>query len=176
MNLPDDIMTSALDALTDDGDTYELPDGRMLRLHIEHDPDSDINDYECYGRTEQFCHRYSEGKVERPADMDGSARKIEVDQGYWMWWQPDKDMKSAKAWGGEADQYERVFRDYLNHVTDLLRYGFRTVGVSLHEHVTDSLGNDHLVELTAEYIGGVDSTDDSYLRELVSDQINELPD
>ena len=52
MNLPDDIMTSALDALTDDGDRFELPDGRSLRLHIEHDPDTSINDYGCYGRTD----------------------------------------------------------------------------------------------------------------------------
>ena len=64
----------------------------------------------------------------------------------------------------------------VSHATELLRWGFYSIGVSLHEPVTDSLGHDHTVEIDAAWLGGVDTTDNSYLRDVVAEQINELAD
>src|ERR1035437_10345370 len=63
--------TEALDLaqLRGDGDTLELADGRMLRLKIEVDQDTSINDSDVYGHVEQYSHDYiRDGHEPRPAD------------------------------------------------------------------------------------------------------------
>jgi len=176
MNVTDDELTAILDALTDDGDTYEVDARLTLVLHIEYDPDTSINDYDCYGRTERYSHRYYNGeqRTPRPDDMDGSARKIEVDRGDWMWWQPSDDMKSAKAWGGPPDEYPAALRAHIDLATDLLRGGFKMVGLELRERVTDSWGHTHTVTVDQQWLGGIDSLDNGYIRTIISDLLVEL--
>lgn len=176
MELTDDQLHDALAALTEDGDRYAINDTFELRLTIEHDDDGDINHYECYGRTEKFSHRYSDGKVDRPADMDGAARKIEVDRGDYIWWQPAEDMTSAKKWGGPPDEYAAVFRTYVEQVTELLQWGFSILGVEVWQEVEDVHGHTHKIRVDSAYIGGVDSTKPEHITDLVSDRIADLAD
>jgi hypothetical protein len=179
MDLTENQLADALDALTEDGDRFDFATSRFefqLRLSIEHDDDAHINHYDCYGKTEQFCHRYTDRNVERPADMDGSARKIQVDRGEWIWWQPPADMTSAKKWGGPPDEYPEMFRKFVQQVTDLLQWGFSIVGLHVWQHLETAHGDMRWVEIDSAYIGGVDSATPEYMRDLVSDLIADLAD
>lgn len=155
---------AACAALTHDGSVYQLEDGRELRLSIGYDEGTRINDFDIWGRSEQYSHRYlyGESHTPRPDDMDGSARKIEVAQGAWMWWQPADEYKSEKRWiaqwadhGGTPPMpYEQAFREHIQEATDLLMWGFSVVGVCLYESVSDSRGHAHMVEVASDYMGG----------------------
>lgn len=185
MDLTENQLIDALDALDQDGARFDFATSNwefQLRLSIEHDPDIDINHYDCYGRSSRYSYRYSDGHQPRPDDMDGSARKIEVDRGDYVWWQPPDDFRSPKQWakawaesGTEAPPYEATFRALLDQVTDLLRYGFNVVGLHLWQHAETANGL-RWVEIDAAYLGGVDSTDPTYLRDIVSDLIADLAD
>lgn len=78
--------TATAYTLYNDGDTETLPDGRVLRLRFEPDQDCSVNDYESDGRIE-WTRRNDDGAV-RPSTMDGSARVIDTDYPYSLWWQP----------------------------------------------------------------------------------------
>ena len=118
----------------EDGTTADIGADLRVVLHLEHDPDTSISDYDGYGKTEKYAHRYvhGESRTPRPDDFDGSARKIEVAQGYWIWWQPADDMKSFKAWGGtDRELYEKAAREHYEIACRLLRDGFMQLGVEL---------------------------------------------
>ena len=174
MTMTDDQLKDALDALTDDGDTFDIDDTHQLRLVIEHDDDASINDYDCYG-TISWVDSYRSGRARRPSEMDGAARKLQVGRGEWVWWQPPADMIHT---GPRSETADASVSEQLNvlrqHVTDLVESGFSVVGVQLHELVLDSRGHEHWVLVDADYLGGVDSTKPEHIREYLSDMIENL--
>jgi hypothetical protein len=136
--------TLDLSALADDGDTLELDDGRMLRLRVRHDEFFSINDFDCYGETEPYSHRYDydEQYAPRPAHFTGNAEKIECDRGYWIWWEPPADAPKRG-----TDEFAR----FRSHVIDLIRDGFYVVTLELCEG-TDAYGRPIVVDMAS--IGG----------------------
>lgn len=169
MNLTD-IDTSSL---TDDNDLLELSDRFRLRLRIEPD-DLSVNaeigqepNATVYGAVSKYCYDYRrEGYTPRPDNFTGRARKIEVDRGYWVWWEPYN-------YEGDWDKMPPdKQREYVDWITDLLQSGFIQVGLELEELLTDSTGEQHWVEIGQEWIGGCDS----FYPELIDDLASELPD
>lgn len=148
--------------LSDDGDTFDLPDGRTLKLRIEVDQDASINDYDCYGKVAWVESRRF-GYAARPDGFDGSAVKLWAPQnGDQFWWMPYRDEV-----GGIYDTPEaRAI------VEDLMAFGFKDVGLELIETVTDSYDNEHDVVADTAWIGGVDK----FYPELLDDLLAELGD
>lgn len=162
MNVTDDI----IDALDDDGDEVEV--GRYtVRLHIEPDHETNINDYDSYGSfAGSYRYTDSESRTRRPDGYDGAARKMQVGRGDWVWWQPPADIKN-----------DREATDTLSHlVRDLIECGFTSVGLTVHETVLDSQGGSHRVEVTSAWLGAIDSIrDKAYKRSIIEDLFLELP-
>lgn len=150
--------------LSHDGSVLKLDDGRILRLRVEVDEDTTINDDDFYGKTEAYSHRYigEEGHTKRPTDFTGNAQKIEVDRGYWMWWEPPTD-------GPKRGTPE--FTKLRHQVTDLLRDGFKGVVLELCQG-TDAYHRPIVVDVAQ--LWGIDSTDDGYLVEIVSELWGEI--
>jgi hypothetical protein len=172
VHLTDDQTIEALDALTDDGDTYEFEadDGRVfvIKLHTEHDPDSSINDYESYGQLSKW-ERDNDYGSQRPHGFGPLARIIARDRGSTLWWQPLPEVwGTPKPWDGRTFEADWII------AKALFEDGFHQVGVSLHETVIDSFGGDHEVEVRSTWIGGVDSTAREYMRDIVSDLLADL--
>lgn len=163
-----------LDTLDHDGATYETDDGRTITLSIEQDPDTQVNDYECYGETSKYAYDYwRDGKTARPSHFDGNAEKIEVDRGLWVWWQPPR---GEMAWidpetGKPARRGSAVFEKNRSDIIDLLRCGFSVVSIRV-DHECGECGHTH--EADGASVGGVDSIDNGYLRELVTDLLAEV--
>jgi len=150
--------------LTEDGDTLELGDGTRLRLKIEPDdrsPMEEMNDSDCYGRLGWGRpDRYQYGEV-RPADMDGNAEKLHFSQGYTaIWWQPPEDVKRT----------DPIFGELRRQVITLLEEGFYLVIVKLEERCDH--GDWH--EINNAALGGCDSIDQPYLGEIVTDLAEEV--
>lgn len=145
-----------LSGLRYDGDTIDIGNGRSLRLSIEPDQDTSVNDYDSCGTIE-----WTNG--DRPSNFTGLARIIERDRGSNLWWQP---------WDGATEQEATEF---LPTLTELITYGFSVVGLHLTETITDSLGHDHTVTVDSTYLGGVDDTSPAYLPSILSEMIHELP-
>lgn len=148
--------------LADDGDVLKLDDGRMLRLRIEVDQDFSINDYDGDGKTEQHAHSYSEDRPQRPAGFTGNAEKIQVDRGYWMWWEPPADGPKR---GTPEFIAERA------RVRDLLECGFKGVVLELCVGI-DAYGRPIVVG--SESLWAIDSLDNGYLAEVVSELAEEI--
>ncbi len=156
---------TSLNDLTDTMDSFKLPDGRIVQLRIEPDPHTTINDYDCYGRVE-WSKNNEYGPV-RPSDMTGRAQILDRDwrgsYGSALWWEPysDKDFVPTE----EQTRKER------SQIRDLIEYGFHQAGVI----VMEECPNCHRVhEATEQWIGGIDSIDEQYVRELVADALVEL--
>lgn len=156
-----------IDALDEDGATFELSETRRLKLHIRHDESYSINEYESDGKISLgFDHR-DRGFRHRPEGFSGRARKIEADRGIIVWWEP---YDGPMGWQDESGEWHHGIweqlprdkqREEVNRITDLIRYGFSVVGLELQELVTDSHGGTHWVELETEWIGGIEPTQDS---------------
>jgi hypothetical protein len=146
-----------LSSLTDDGDTLELDDGRMLRLKIECDEDASINDYDADGKVE-WTRSNSFGSV-RPAEFSGRARKIDVDYPYSLWWEP---------WEGATDEQ---IRESIPRIVDLVRFGFKGVILELLQG-EDAYHRPIVVESAS--LWGIDSLDNGYIHEVVSELADEL--
>lgn len=117
--IADAIEAADLTGMSDPGDTVELPGGFTLKLWLEPDQDTTINDFDCYGRVE-WVH-YRDGHAQRPATMDGAARKLETDYPYVLWWQPRDEIK------GDPEAIEAE----ASYVADIVRYGYTIVGLEL---------------------------------------------
>ena len=155
-----------LDTLLDrfDGDRAEvkLSRGRMLRLRIEPDQDSDLNDFDCYGRTAPTKRsRYSDYPDTRPQGFDGNAEKIWLG-GDAIWWQPPADGPAR----GTAE-----FRSLRALVRDLAEYGFHGVVLELTRGV--DAYHRPIVRNVAS-LWGIDSLEDGYLREVAGELAAEL--
>jgi hypothetical protein len=172
VDLTDDQTIEALDALSEDGTTYEFEadDGRVfvIKLHTEHDPDSSINDYESYGQLSTWTRDGFCGST-RPRGFGPLARIICRDRGSTLWWQPTPELwGTPKPWDGPTFEADWII------AKTLFEDGFYQVGVSLHETVTDSLGGEHVVEVCSAWLGGVDSAEGEWLRDIVSDLLADL--
>ena len=171
MNVTDDELTAILDALTDDGDTYDLDARLTLVLRIEPDDTSaydHINDADCWGKLEWARNDPYSGRSRRPDHFDGKARIVEHDSPHTLWWQPTPEVwGTPKPWNFDADFAE---------VRRLLHDGFYQVGLKLRERVTDSWGHAHTVTVDQQWLGGIDSLDNGCLREIVGDLLHDLAD
>ena len=152
-----------LDALDEDGAVVKLDDGTALRVRIEPDYDTNINDFDCYGAVEPASTRYNdyEEGPRRPDGFDGNAEKIEYARGAWMWWQPPADIPRT----------DPAFPKFRDAVRDILEMGFS--GVILERlDGTDAYGRDIVTDVAS--LWGIDSLADSYLREVVKDLAHDL--
>jgi hypothetical protein len=152
-----------LSSLTDDGDALELEDGRVLRLKIEVDQDTSISDFpDCYGRlTEERVRNNDLGWPARPSDMTGNAEKIWYgNDGPW-WWEPPVDVKRT----------DPVFKSLRDNVRELLAFGFK--GVTLELLSTCDGCHRSQVDSSAS-LWGIDSLDNGYIHEVVSELADEL--
>jgi len=159
--------------LVDDGDILDITDSRRLVLHVKHDEESSINDYEGDGRTHP-CGRL--GRANRPDDFSGRARKLQVSRSEWVWWEPydgpigwtdANDVWQATKWDNLPEAQRQI---QVGRVTDLIAFGFQLVGVELQERVTDSRGGSHWISVDTEWVGAVDEI----YPELVSDLAEEV--
>ena len=165
-------MTNLLETLDHDGATAELEDGRTVRLSIEPDYDASVRDYECYGEVSPHAYDYHrDSRVERPASFDGNAEKVEVDRGLWVWWQPPR---GEMAWTNEDGTPVRrgtpLFDKLRGNVIDLLRHGFTGVVITVTEQC-ECCGQD---KADTASLWGIDSLNDGYLAEVVSDLLAEV--
>lgn len=152
-----------LSSLTEDGDTLELADGRLLRLRVEPDPDFSINDYDADGKI-AWGTRDDYGE-HRPAGFDGSAEKLNIyDHGVSLWWQPYEGL-TAKHGSYEWEQERR-------RIQDLATYGF--VGLVLELCQGKDAYARPIVVRTASLWGIESTADDDYRRELINDLASEL--
>jgi hypothetical protein len=151
----------------------EVGDNRYI-LCIRQDMDYSGADYinDCddsiYGKVSKYAYSYRRdrpGRGQRPDGFTGRARKLEVDRGYWMWWEPpatlwvgDREVPWEQA-GDEATELTRKVRE-------LLQYGLYIIHVQRQEAC--NMGHWHTVAQAA--CGGVDVP----YRHLINDLIEEV--
>lgn len=162
--MTEDATRALLAELTDDRDTVDLPDGRTVRLVIEHDPDTTLigegADFDCYGKLEwrDMTDRYGEGHwPARPDGFDGNAEVLCAPSSDPVWWQPAE---------GSPARGTREFVEMRRGMLELLEFGFRCVGIEVLEtcdccDVTSVRGS--------AWIGGVDDATGDYLQHLLVD-------
>jgi hypothetical protein len=144
-------------ALTDDRDTFELPDGRTLRLRIEPDPDMSILDEQgegvwC-GRIEWDKGRTNDyGYRDRPDGFTGRAEVIHRDRSDRLWWEVPADIVIGS-------DHHRTLRQ---SILDLYHYGYSQVGLVLE--------CEHGGEVASTWIGGCDE----FYPELLDDLVGEV--
>lgn len=139
-----------------DGESMELPDGKVIRCRIEVDQDTQINDFDCYGRVE-WVGRDRESA--RPAGFNGAACKLWARDAFW--WQPPSDLKP----GDDAYASLRAM------LPELVEYGFIGVVVELCEG-HDRYGKPIVIDF--ESLWGIDDSDDSNVREVSRELIREI--
>jgi len=104
-------------SVLDDEKPYTLADGRVLRLRVEPDYQTELNDFDYLGRVEPVQpdrYYYAYPHAERPQGFDGSARIIRTrDSSYW--WQPPTDYEKC----------DRSVRDAIYRTAcEVLMYGY----------------------------------------------------
>lgn len=161
---------ASVEDLTEDGDTVKLSTGITVKLTVEPDhvsPSEYINDADVWGKVSKYCYSYlhGESRTPRPEDFDGAARKIEVAQGYWVWWQP------AEWWKDLTPEQQRAEQDA---VTDLLQGGFSVVSLIAFGVAVDAYGGKHTVELARSVACGVDYLRSDHVAGHVADLWTEL--
>ena len=146
-----------LSTLCEDGDTLMLEDGRVLRLKIECDQDTSINDFDCYGKVEWT--RINDFGSVRPANFSGRARIIDTDYPCNLWWEPYEELTEVQ------------IREEKPRVLYLVRYGFKGVILELC-HGNDYYGK--LIVIGCASLWGIDSLDNGYIHDVVSELTGEL--
>jgi hypothetical protein len=176
-NKPTELPKSFIDEAITDAEVYdigagtkrsvmtELDDGTAVRIFFSQklDEDTRLNDYECYGETSKYAYSYlrGESRTPRPDHFTGAARKIEVDRGYWMWWQPPADYNQLDA---------EVQRRLYNLVVDLLRGGFTILFVEV-EYRCSCCGT--WADLASFSLGGIEVVNDDIKGEVLYDALGE---
>lgn len=169
MKIHDSLMVDILGTLTEDGDMFTMPNGDVLRLRLDSDPDTSVSDDEYFGRIEMVAYRDTRyGRVPvRPAWADGSAQILRLGNGD-FWWLPYRD-EDGKVYSDPDTRRNLVW---------LLDEGYVAVGVELLR------GADHYgrpIVVDAAWTGGVDLTGPyprgvQMLREILPDLLDELAD
>lgn len=149
-----------------DEKVVELPDGRSIRLRLDDDTDTYINDFaDCYGRVEYVCRGYI-GHAERPEWADGAAKKVWAGNECY-WWRPPSDILGDK----------ELIKHYENLIHDLLIYGWQIVFVEVLDSETDAYNLPIVREMNC--LGGVEwfIRDEDGRAEIVADILSymELP-
>lgn len=161
-----------LSTLSEDGDTLELDDGRVLRLRVEPDEYGfdDISEFgDVYGRTEWT--RNNDYGAQRPSDFTGRAEILNRDGRSTLWWEPywDNDYPN----GGRGETFDHAAER--RNVRDILEYGFQCYGLELSEMIADSRGALHRVVVDTAWLSGVEPfADSAYVATIVSDLASEL--
>lgn len=160
------IQETASDALTEDGDTFELPDGSSLRLRFAPDEDAigNLRDHgDVWGDTSVYAYDYrSEAHTPRPDGFTGNAEKIQMDRGYWKWWEPPSDVPRSSP----------HFKELRQEVRDLLEYGFQGIIVE-HLRGMDAYGRSIVVNVAS--LWGIEPfVDGAYRAEIVADLVHEV--
>ena len=144
------------------GKPVDLPDGRALRVRIETDHDTEVGDYECYGRVAWVETDRDTGQAKsRPEGFDGRALKLHAYGGDTFWWQPPYDM------GMPDDDLPRSRAQ----VIELVSFGFHGVIVELLDG-HDAYGEPIVRDVAS--LWGVDDIADEYVRSVVADLVEEL--
>lgn len=169
MKLDDALVDDAKGKLTDDGDTFDLPDGRTIRLHVKPDDHSllaEQGEGVWCGRIEWDSGRLNDyGYRSRPDGFDGRAEVIQRDHGYRLWWQVPSDVPIGSD----------VHRSLRSTIGEILEYGYS--GFILHllapEDQADAVG--HRPVLATASLWGIEPLPDSDYREsVIHDLIDEL--
>ena len=142
-----------LTALTDDGDTVELEDGRIARLLVTHDEINPFDEYECYGQVASVARWHQD--QQRPSGFNGNAEKLTIFNDV-IWWQPPADAPQR----GTDD-----FAKLRSLVIDLASFGMKSVALEILDG-TDAYRRPIVVDVAS--LGGIDSLEDGYLAEVVS--------
>jgi hypothetical protein len=151
-----------LTALTDDGDTVDLEDGRTARLLISPDDINPFDEFDCYGKVSPIARRSMDQGLPRPPGFDGNAEKLYACGTDAFWWQPPAD--GPKRGTEEFAQERRL-------VIDLASWGMKRVALEILDG-TDAYGRPIVVNVAS--LGGIDSLEDGYLAEVVSELAAEL--
>ena len=125
--------------LKEDKDTQTLHNGMVLRLRLEPDVDTTVEDDEFNGKFEW--------SKTRPSGFNGNAEVIRNDRGGNLWWQPSEFM--AKRGTPEFDYHKGI-------IMEQVEYGYVVLFVELCEG-TDYYGAD--IVRDSEILGGVMATD-----------------
>lgn len=171
--------TPDLSALSEDGDTAILRDGRTVRLLIRPDEITQIDDFghEGYGSVAWINshHRVNGyGYPLRPDGFDGNAEKLMTSDGRdSFWWQPPPGLIHGRG--------TPQFCHLRQLVAELVTYGFTVVTLEVLDG-TDAYGRPVVVQVAS--LGGIDTLDTwnddgstthgGYLREIVTDLLDEL--
>ena len=126
--------------------TYRLADGRIVRVSLGPDYDSNIQDDDSYGRLAWPVRtRSSEwtGRTSRPEGFDGNAEILRGGQHDPIWWQPPVDIPRSSP----------EFSHLRVALEDILSYGYATLVLELLEG-TDAYGRWIVRESTA--LGGIE--------------------
>jgi hypothetical protein len=167
---PESDMTSLLHLATElvAAERVTLADGRLLRLCRDHDTDTSINDYDCYGRVEPVREQpHSYRDAPRPEGFDGAAVKIIDAWGDRWWWQPTLELWGTPRAEWHADAERR--RREIDNVRDLLTWGFGILRVELCQG-TDAYGRPIVVDYAT--VGGIEPFGDD--TDVVADLLAEL--
>lgn len=157
-----DERVAILDKLRHDGDTYDLPDGRMIRLRIEPDHDASINDApDFYGRLAD-----ADRGQDRPHAFDGNAEKMWLQQnGGCVWWQPPKDVR-------RTDEGFAALRRLVN---DVASFGFVGYVVELVGPETDADAYGHRPVVAFDSLWGIEAmVDDAYARTIIGELLDQV--
>lgn len=136
--------------------TLTLDDGRTLKVTFGPDYDTQINDFDCYGKIAPVNRRNTwnaYGPAARPEGFDGAAEIIDRD----WWWQPPLFDKADRRQWHTTPEYRRALRQT---VSDLIRYGFQTVTLEVCQG-TDAYGRDIVLDyaVTGGHEASLDATD-----------------
>lgn len=151
----------SIEDLTEDGDEFELPDGRNLRLKIKPDECSSLkDDGDWYGEiSDWYRYAYGESRTDRPSHFDGRARKLHT-RDMWCWWQPPKDV---------TDESLSKMAETMQEIAE---YGYQLYVLELLEG-EDAYGQPIAIEFQA--LGGIEPfAKAEYVRDFVSEMINEM--
>jgi hypothetical protein len=160
--MSDEERAQVVDALGDDGTTVKTDSGHVYRLRVEADQDTDVSDFDCYGRIGLSERDRHTGRERRPDGFDGGAEKLSTLGGE-VWWQPPSDMAIERG--------SQEWRDYRYFLSDLVSYGFKGVVLERLEG-TDAYGRPIVVDVAS--LWGIDSLDNGYLAYLVGDLYEEI--
>lgn len=114
-------------------------EGDIFFLHMEHDPHTEINDFDCYGKVASVQRGRYGTHAERPKGFDGGALKIRTHSEEW-WWQPYEGDKTCR-----------------HLVQNLLEYGFTMLRLERCSG-TDAYGKPIVVAF--DTLGAIDDASD----------------
>lgn len=132
----------------------ELPNGATIRITIESDEYTEINDFDCYGTTQWARNNPYNGQPVRPHTFNGCAEKITTDHGSTLWWQPYLPTKADRREWHTNHEY-RTQQRYL--VRQIIEYGFHTYRAE-YCHGTDAYGK--LIVIDYAVLGGIEPLSD----------------